>query len=48
MATVMDGEGQLIRFDGKEFQTVKAETDKKNSGSDNLPSGSSSQGGSTP
>lgn len=31
LATVMDGEGQLIRFDGKEYQTIKASTEKENS-----------------
>ncbi len=47
MATVMDGEGQLIRYDGKEFQTVKSQDqEKKPEGPDNLPPGT--QGGSTP
>ena len=33
-ATVMDGEGQLIRYDGKEFRTLKASTEPADGSSD--------------
>jgi stage V sporulation protein R len=43
LATVMDGEGQLYRFDGQKFENFKAENDQAGEKSD-LPAGQTDSG----
>jgi stage V sporulation protein R len=47
LATVMDGEGQLYRFDGEKFENFKSENSTPKEKSD-LPSGSSGSSSGTP
>jgi stage V sporulation protein R len=49
LATVMDGEGQLYRFDGEKFENFKSEDDQtetKDKDKSDLPSGGQNSSGS--